>query len=367
VKTEVLTVSPEAPSVEALERAGSVLRDGGLVVLPTETVYGIAARWDRAETVARLLEVRHSPQDKHLTIHLADLDGLIAHVSDVPVFASRLIRRFWPGPLTVVFRHPRGADSEPVGIRIPSHPVASGILARAGGAVVIPSANRSGERPAIDARQVIEAFDGKVDLVIDGGPCRIGTASTVVRIGHEGWEVLRDGAIPTRLLADLDYRTHLFVCTGNTCRSPMAAGLFRHRLARRLGVPEDALPERGIHVLSAGTDALTGTSCSPMAAEMVASMGGGLSRHVSQGVTSELLETSDHIYVMTRSHQQTLGEWAPEAGSRVRTLDPSGRDIEDPIGGGYESYRRVAEKILSFLDGPLAQAEQEAVAWSSRR
>ncbi len=367
MKTEVVKIPADHPDPEAVERAATVLRDGGLVALPTETVYGIAARADRPAAVERLLQVRDCGRDRNLTLHLGDVDQLVQHVSDIPVFASRLIHRFWPGPLTLVFEDPRGPGSPAVGIRIPAHPVCSEILVRVGAPVVIPSANRSGQPPAQDAEEVRRTFDGRIDMVVDAGPSRLGTASTVVRVSRSRWDLLRAGAIPASLLQDLDYRKYLFVCTGNTCRSPMAAALFRLHLARRLGVAEEALPERGIQVASAGTDAGYGGGCASNAAVVVAELGGTLADHRTQPVTAALLEESDHVFVMTRSHLTTLQTWAPEAGDRIRQLDPSGRDIDDPIGGNKDDYRRVAEKLVAFLGGPLDGAVREAQAFTQRR
>lgn len=367
MSTEVLRILPESPSPEILQHAAEVLREGGLVALPTETVYGIAARADRPEVVTRLLAVRESPQDKNLTIHLGDVDALVHHVRSMSPFAMRLAQRFWPGPLTIVFVDPMGPGTPAVGIRVPAHPVASQVLARAGVPVVLPSANRSGQPPAVQSDVVRAEFDGKVDLILDGGPCRIGKSSTVVRASATGWDVLREGAIPTRLLADLDYRTYLFVCTGNTCRSPMAAALFRNRLAERLNVREDALPEKGIHVESAGTDAGHGGSCAPNAAEVVAQLGGNLAHHSTRPVTPAFVEECDHIYVMTQRHLSTLLQWTPDAAARARLLDPAGTDIDDPIGGDRDAYRRVADQMLAMFPPLLDQAVREAAAYSSRR
>jgi L-threonylcarbamoyladenylate synthase len=182
-----------------IAQAASVLRAGGLVVFPTETVYG----------VARVFAVKGRPADNPLIVHLADQDGLEAVAARVPPLAWKLAARFWPGPLTLVI------DAAPevpavttgglrtVAVRMPDHPLALALLGAAGVPVAAPSANRSGRPSPTTAAHAIEDLDGNVDMVLDGGPCALGVESTVIDARGDRPVVLREGAV-TREQLGLD-------------------------------------------------------------------------------------------------------------------------------------------------------------------
>lgn len=346
-QTRVITVDPEKFDPAALEPAVTALREGGLVALPTETVYGIAVNLEKPESVRRLLEVRRSPAEKHITVHIGERDALRRVVpGPIPPAAQRLIRRFWPGPLTLVFPTP---DGQGVGVRFPNHKVACDLVHRSGVRVGAPSANVSGAAPALTGEEVLRAFDGRLDVLVDSGPTRHKGASSVVRVEGSRVEVLREGAIPRAVIEEVNVATTLFVCTGNTCRSPMAAALFRAMLAGRIGVREGELESRGHRVISAGTAAGYGGAATEEAEIAVKELGGDLGSHVSQPVTVAMIEDADRVFVMTARHKEVLEEWMPEHAGKIRLLDPKGEEIRDPVGGSLPVYRESAKRIHEGL------------------
>jgi L-threonylcarbamoyladenylate synthase len=189
----------------SVELALDRLRHGGLVAIPTETVYGLAADAEQPSAIARVYAVKGRPSDHPLILHLARLDASDGWVADVPDTALRLGEACWPGPLTMLLpRGPRVSDGitggrDTVGIRIPSHPLTLDLLERHRGGLVAPSANRFGKVSPTTAHHVLDDLadhlDPERDLILDGGPCRIGVESTIVDLTVEPPQVLRTGAI----------------------------------------------------------------------------------------------------------------------------------------------------------------------------
>lgn len=358
MKTHVITIPPERYDPKALEPAAACLADGGLVAFPTETVYGLGTRSDRPAAVARLLEVRASPREKNLTLHIADIDDVQRYVGTVPPLAYRLIWEFWPGPLTLVL--PKGDGT--IGLRHPSNRIAMDLLRMARVPVVLPSANKSGQPPAVNAAQVLAAFDGQIDCVVDGGQTAIGVASTVVRVLGRSPEILRDGAIPRARIEALTYTSILFVCTGNTCRSPMAQGLFRKALADRLGVRMAELEARGYRIASAGTFAVRDVPAAGCAVEVLRERGIDLSGHRSRAVTASMIGDADFVFALANEHAATMKEWVPEGAGRIFLLDPDGRSIEDPVGGSLEVYRETADRIARCLGAAVKRVLGESLS-----
>jgi len=169
-----------------------MLRHGGLVAFPTETVYGLGADATNPKAVERLNQVKGRPPEKPYSLHLYQTEQMRPYVSLVPAAAATLIERFWPGPLTIVVP---GRDGQTIGFRLPDHPVARAFLKACGVPVAAPSANRSGSPPPTDAQEVLAALDGSVDCLLDGGPTRFGRESTVVEVVGGRVEIRREGAI----------------------------------------------------------------------------------------------------------------------------------------------------------------------------
>lgn len=199
--TEFVTVEPERPDPEVIERAAQVIRRGGLVAFPTETVYGLGANAFDPDAVAKIFRAKGRPTDNPLIVHLAGADELEVAAVDVPDQARKLGAAFWPGPLTLVLpaspRVPRmtsgGLDT--VAVRVPSHPVAVALIRASRTPIAAPSANRSGRPSPTQARHVLDDLDGRIELILDGGPCAVGVESTVLDLTGERPVILRPGGL----------------------------------------------------------------------------------------------------------------------------------------------------------------------------
>ncbi|MFG3283255.1 L-threonylcarbamoyladenylate synthase [Streptomyces sp. NPDC048111] len=184
-----------------IERAAGVLRTGGLVALPTETVYGLGANAEDPAAVARIFQVKGRPPSHPLIVHIAAADQLDDWVEDVPAAARVLAERFWPGPLTLVLRRGHRVPLEATGgletvaVRVPDHPAALALLTAFGGGVTAPSANRFGSVSPTTAAHVRAELGDAVDFVLDGGSCEVGVESTIVDVTGETPSILRPGGV----------------------------------------------------------------------------------------------------------------------------------------------------------------------------
>lgn len=189
------------PATEsALEEASCLLREGGLVGFPTETVYGLGANALNPEAVRSIFDAKGRPADNPLIVHIWSRDQL-SPLCELPPGAQRLMDAFWPGPLTLLFpRKPIIPDVvtaglETVAIRMPSHPLAAALLKRCNLPVAAPSANRSGRPSPTTAAHVLEDMNGRIPLILDGGPCQVGVESTVLDLCHGDPVLLRPGGV----------------------------------------------------------------------------------------------------------------------------------------------------------------------------
>ncbi len=200
-KTKIYRVSKINLNTAVSAGAGAI-RNGGLVAFPTETVYGLGADPFNPGAVKRLFKVKGRPRKKPLTAHISGPDMIEEVAIDIPEVGYLLAERFWPGPLTMVMRKGRGipqevtAGRDTIGVRMPDHPVALALIEKVGRALVAPSANLSGHPSPTKGKEVIEIFDGKVDVILDAGKTEIGKDSTVVDITTRPMRVYRQGGLP---------------------------------------------------------------------------------------------------------------------------------------------------------------------------
>ena len=358
---------------DLVHRAAEVLVRGGLVAVPTETVYGVAASAISSQAVERLVSCKGRPEDKPLTLAIRSPAQAEDWVYPMSRLGRRLSRRCWPGPVTLVFadgidaglgsRLPeavwrRVRSDQGLGLRVAAHDAVDHLLRLIPFPLVLTSANRSGEPPATTGQAVVEAIGDRIDCIIDDGPCRYGQASTVVAVQGSEWRVLREGVVASATLRRLAACLILFVCTGNTCRSPLAEAICRKLLAEKLGCRVDQLSDRGYEVQSAGISAFLGGRASPDAVAVGRELGVDLEPHISQPLTPQLLQLADMVFTMGRSHLAAIKSRFPWANGEMQLLSPEGKEIADPIGGGREVYRQCADQITEALKQRLEHLPQ---------
>lgn len=194
-----------------IDKAAAILRGGGLVGIPTETVYGLAANALDGKAVARIFQAKGRPMDNPLIVHIAEIDDIqrFSLAREIPEAALMLAKRFWPGPLTVILRKGAAVPDEvsagldTVAIRLPSHPAARQIIRAAGVPLAAPSANLSGSPSPTAAAHVMHDMNGKIEAVLDGGACDVGVESTVITLATDVPTVLRPGGITVEQLRSI--------------------------------------------------------------------------------------------------------------------------------------------------------------------
>lgn len=370
----VFDIKQLADPRDAIYRAVEGLAAGKLVAMPTETVYGIGASGLIAESVERLYALKNRPEALPLVYLVKSADDALDYIPDMSPFARRLARKCWPGPLTILFPgpHPDSVITRLpdrvqeltcatgwVAVRVPADKRASEVLRLNAGPVIMANSGTDKAAPAVSASELIAAIGNDLDIVIDGGTCRFSQPSTVVKICGDELEIIRRGVIDEQSLKRMSQINILVVCTGNTCRSPMAEGILKHELAERLGCTVEELEDHGYHVESAGVAAMAGGGVSQEAVEALQGEGIDISQHSSQPVTERLIQQADLILTMTGSHRQMLLAQWPQVSNRTFNLARNGEDIADPIGLPLEYYEHTAKQIRHHLRQWLEDASQK--------
>lgn len=197
---ELFRVATEADEEEAVRLAASLLRGGGLVAFPTETVYGIGVHMENEGALARLYRLKNRPSEKPLTLHISNLSDLERYGIQATPQEYYLMKHLWPGPLTLILKDKKGKT---IGVRWPRHDLACRIIRQAGVPIGCPSANLSGAIPPTTAEEVAKGFRSEIDLIIDGGRTELGVSSTVVATEGRSFKILREGAMSTETIRSL--------------------------------------------------------------------------------------------------------------------------------------------------------------------
>lgn len=368
VGLKISNMNPEERQA-LFERAAQALREHQCVVLPTDTLYGLVTRADN--TGAALLdEITGSPEptdQPRMTLHLADTDQIEEHLVLEAATVRRLFTRLLPGPVRVLIEQPDEAinaicsalnierglidNGSHIALRVPDHPVFRQVLRSSGVACVarrLAAAVWSvGENPGTDLSPLPDTPSAGSPpfpaLVIDDGPTLHKHHSTTVTLSMDGRiRVCKDGALSERdILANLE-RTILFVCTGNTCRSPMAQAIAQKYVNEQ--------EPQGIttRISSAGVAAGDGYPATDEAVQVLSVMGIELSGHRSTPLTLGMIDHAEIIYTMTPSHAQAVMTMAPNSVHKVFVLDEH-QGVPDPIGQGIEVYQHTADRLSELI------------------
>jgi protein-tyrosine phosphatase len=337
----------------------ALLRDE-LVVLPTECGYVGAASALRPEAVARLASLRAgtAPLPAVAVRGAADARDWVPEPGTI---GRRLAERCWPGPLVLVFakgvklgaatRLPDGvlrmiSPGRELGLTAPEHAVVRNLLDRVAGPLLLGEMSAD---PVATPEAVHAAIGDAAAVIIDAGPIQVEKSATVIEVRGGAWTVRRDGALPAAEITLLAATTVLFVCTGNTCRSPLAEALCKTMLADRLGTSIEDLPARGFVISSAGLAAVRGEPAAAEAVVVARDLGADLSGHASRPATPDVLTGADVIVAMTAGHLHGMTAFGgSDANARLLCGES---DLADPIGGDLGVYQACAGTIWQNLQG----------------
>ena len=342
------------------------LAEEKLVLLPSETTYLLLASALSANAVEALMKFPGRMTQRRPNLLLRSSTEVADYVPGITRVGQRMAARGWPGPLAIEFpvdptqslcaRLPKAVQQRVisqdgfVALQVPAHQsIVDALQLLPGPVVATPLVNANAQALAEASLSPEQSAVDRLAFIVDDGPTHFGGLSTIVRVDGHTCQLTEPGVLDHNVLVGLGQLVVLLVCTGNTCRSPMAETLLRHEMSQRfqsLFAPGQPPP---VVAVSAGLSAYPGGAASPEAVSVMQSRGLNLKDHQSRPLTQRLLKQADLVLTMTASHRQAiLGRW-PEASQKTYLLSKNGRDVADPYGGPVPIYAACADEIASFI------------------
>ena len=319
---------------ELARQATQAIATGALVVLPTEVGYVLAAEPASLSDPARPSGLPDSLKTFRLD-GFFDPNEFLARTETTPV-ERVLASRIWPGPVGWV------DDDLPFPAWVPSHFAIASVLSQYRVPLALFELNAS--QPI-----VLADLGERIELAIDDAATQCGSL-TLIRPNDSLWSIVREGSMSEDEIRQRLARKIVFICTGNTCRSPMAEGLFKLRLAERIGCAVEQLPSRGFVISSAGLSAGSDDRATTDSIDVLREFGLDLTYHRSRPACFDLISTADDLIVMTRGHLQSLLGTYPAFNGAIRLLCGMDGDLNDPIGRGPDVYRACATVVQNHVD-----------------
>ncbi|MCK5114747.1 MAG: threonylcarbamoyl-AMP synthase [Phycisphaerae bacterium] len=361
--------SGDGGKLSAAKEAADAISKGALVGFGTETVYGVGALATNREAMRTLRNLKSRPAAP-FSVLVTGIDDVRRYVQKIPLRASWVMSKTWPGAVTLLLetggkfpdkklQQTKGLYEAltmdgVIGLRCPDEPVVTAMLEKIDGPVVAPSANLAGQPSPRTAADVLEGLGSKIDLLLDCGPTKYGKDSTIMRFAGNTWDIVRPGVYDTRTMGKFMKRKIIFVCTGNTCRSPMAAGIAKKLIAETLDLRVEDLHKNGVDILSGGVYAADGSTATPEAVLAAEKFGVNISHHKSRNLTPEMVKSADVVLCMTGFHAGQVRALAGNSAGKISMLDER-EEIPDPIGGDVGVYLRTAEHMQEALQLRIAR------------
>ena len=359
-KGAIIKIESGTPDSFAVEAAKDALAEKGVIAFPTDTVYGLGCRADLVKAVKAIYKLKGRNSDNPLILFIGSANELGKFSRELPEYAGKLTKAFWPGPLTLVVKASEQVKdwkldkNGTIGLRNPAGPLLSSLVKSLEAPLATTSANRSGEPECYSAKQVMESLPGPVDLMLDGGEIPRSSPSTVLDISSGEPVVLRKGAVSVKALSKILDRpvklrklTVTFVCTGNTCRSPMAEGYLRYILPAEW--------REKVRVNSCGTAAMPGMPAMANSQQAAMQNGFDISLHRASSCTRDGIVQADLIVAMEEKHRQEIKKLVPDCEAVL--LAPDG--VPDPIGGTLDDYLRTLDLIKNEMPDVLQAIKEK--------
>lgn len=348
---------------DALHKAEQIIEKGGIVILPTDTVYGLAGNAYRYDVFTKISDLKNRPRGKPFPVHVGKREDVPYLSEGINLVAMFLMKALWPGALTIVFEAQKDlpeflkSPDGKIGIRVSGYEPLRELLTQLSLPLIVTSANKSGGTSPNSLEGIEESVKEGVDLILDGGKTSLEKDSTVVDVTADLPVILREGAIEKERLKEvLSLKKIIFVCTGNSCRSVMAK-YYLEKLFKERGIA-------GIEIDSAGTGTFPGLEASVMTLEVLKEEGIDASSHRAKPINRKLIIENDLIVVMGQMHRQFLEEKFPESRGKIRLLGDFFKEkglsaeISDPIGQTKDVYKVCLFRIKMGLEALAKEVVQ---------